>query len=201
MYSYIIGTIKEIGKSYAIIDNNGIGYFINASSYTLADLEVNEEYKIFTFFSASENGVNLYGFSEKSEHEMFELLTKVNSIGPKNALSILSTLSVNVIKYSILNNDINTLSKAPGVGKKTASKIIIELLDRIKKEDIDQNMGDLKAVGPKDYAKNENYDVALEALQNLGYTRHEVEKALTSMDLSEMSLQEIIKKALATFSI
>lgn len=201
MYSYIIGTIKEIGKSYAIIDNNGIGYFINASSYTLADLEVNEEYKIFTFFSASENGVNLYGFSEKSEHEMFELLTKVNSIGPKNALSILSTLPVNVIKYSILNNDIKTLSKAPGVGKKTASKIVIELLDRIKKEDIEQDIGDLKAIGNKKNEENENYDIALEALQNLGYTRHEVEKALASMDLSSMTLQEVIKKALATFSI
>lgn len=193
MISYIIGEIKYIGEDSFVIENNNIGYLINSSFNTIKTLEINNEFKIFTKMNVREDDISLFGFSSKDELEVFELLTSVSTIGPKNAIAILSTLNVDKIKLAIVNNDIETLTKAKGIGKKTASRIILELVDKVKKMAINEDLtiSDTKITGT-----NSEIDVAREALINLGYQRNSIDKVLSSLKDSDLSLEEIIKEAL-----
>ena len=195
MISYIIGEIKYIGEDNFVIENNNIGYFINSSFNTIKTLEINNEFKIFTKMNVREDDISLFGFSSKDELEVFELLTSVSTIGPKNAIAILSTLNVDKIKLAIVNNDIDTLTKAKGIGKKTASRIILELVDKVKKMAIND---DISISNPDidNITSNEEIDVAREALLNLGYQRNSVDKVLASLKDSDLSLEEIIKESL-----
>ena len=193
MISYIIGEIKYIGEDSFVIENNNIGYLINSSFNTIKTLEINNEFKIFTKMNVREDDISLFGFSSKDELEVFELLTSVSTIGPKNAIAVLSTLNVDKIKLAIVNNDIETLTKAKGIGKKTASRIILELVDKVKKMAINEDLtiSDTKITGT-----NSEIDVAREALINLGYQRNSIDKVLSTLKDSDLSLEEIIKEAL-----
>lgn len=195
MISYIIGEIKYIGEDNFVIENNNIGYFINSSFNTIKTLEINNEFKIFTKMNVREDDISLFGFSSKDELEVFELLTSVSTIGPKNAIAILSTLNVDKIKLAIVNNDIDTLTKAKGIGKKTASRIILELVDKVKKMAIND---DISISNPDidNISSNGEIEVAREALLNLGYQRNSIDKVLASLKDSDLSLEEIIKESL-----
>ncbi|MBS6920329.1 Holliday junction branch migration protein RuvA [Anaerococcus vaginalis] len=195
MISYIIGEIKHIGEDNFVIENNNIGYFINSSFNTIKTLEINNEFKIFTKMNVREDDISLFGFSSKDELEVFELLTSVSTIGPKNAIAILSTLNVDKIKLAIVNNDIDTLTKAKGIGKKTASRIILELVDKVKKMAINDDI----SISNPDFdniTSNGEIEVAREALLNLGYQRNSIDKVLSSLKDSNLSLEEIIKESL-----
>lgn len=195
MISYIIGEIKHIGEDNFVIENNNIGYFINSSFNTIKTLEINNEFKIFTKMNVREDDISLFGFSSKDELEVFELLTSVSTIGPKNAIAILSTLNVDKIKLAIVNNDIDTLTKAKGIGKKTASRIILELVDKVKKMAINDDI----SISNQDFdniTSNGEIEVAREALLNLGYQRNSIDKVLSSLKDSNLSLEEIIKESL-----
>lgn len=195
MISYIIGEIKYIGEDNFVIENNNIGYFINSSFNTIKTLEINNEFKIFTKMNVREDDISLFGFSSKDELEVFELLTSVSTIGPKNAIAILSTLNVDKIKFAIVNNDIDTLTKAKGIGKKTASRIILELVDKVKKMAINDDI----SISNQDFdniTSNGEIEVAREALLNLGYQRNSIDKVLSSLKDSDLSLEEIIKESL-----
>ena len=195
MISYIIGEIKYIGEDNFVIENNNIGYFINSSFNTIKTLEINNEFKIFTKMNVREDDISLFGFSSKDELEVFELLTSVSTIGPKNAIAILSTLNVDKIKLAIVNNDIDTLTKAKGIGKKTASRIILELVDKVKKMAINDDI----SIPNQDFdniTSNGEIEVAREALLNLGYQRNSIDKVLASLKDSDLSLEEIIKESL-----
>lgn len=195
MISYIIGEIKYIGEDNFVIENNNIGYFINSSFNTIKTLEINNEFKIFTKMNVREDDISLFGFSSKDELEVFELLTSVSTIGPKNAIAILSTLNVDKIKLAIVNNDIETLTKAKGIGKKTASRIILELVDKVKKMAINDDI----SISNQDFeniSSNGEIEVAREALLNLGYQRNSIDKVLSSLKDSDLSLEEIIKESL-----
>ena len=142
-----------------------------------------------------EDDISLFGFSSKDELEVFELLTSVSTIGPKNAIAILSTLNVDKIKLAIVNNDIDTLTKAKGIGKKTASRIILELVDKVKKIAINDDI----SISNQDFdniSSNGEIEVAREALLNLGYQRNSIDKVLASLKDSDLSLEEIIKESL-----
>ena len=195
MISYIIGEIKYIGEDNFVIENNNIGYFINSSFNTIKTLEINNEFKIFTKMNVREDDISLFGFSSKDELEVFELLTSVSTIGPKNAIAILSTLNVDKIKLAIVNNDIDSLTKAKGIGKKTASRIILELVDKVKKMAINDDI----SISNQDFdniSSNGEIEVAREALLNLGYQRNSIDKVLASLKDSDLSLEEIIKESL-----
>ncbi|MDU1763372.1 MULTISPECIES: Holliday junction branch migration protein RuvA [Anaerococcus] len=195
MISYIIGEIKYIGEDNFVIENNNIGYSINSSFNTIKTLEINNEFKIFTKMNVREDDISLFGFSSKDELEVFELLTSVSTIGPKNAIAILSTLNVDKIKLAIVNNDIDTLTKAKGIGKKTASRIILELVDKVKKMAINDDI----SISNQDFdniSSNGEIEVAREALLNLGYQRNSIDKVLASLKDSDLSLEEIIKESL-----
>ncbi|WP_276876951.1 Holliday junction branch migration protein RuvA [Anaerococcus hydrogenalis] len=193
MISYIIGEIKYIGEENFIIENNNMGYLINSSFNTIKTLEINNEFKIFTKMNVREDDISLFGFSSKDELEVFELLTSVSTIGPKNAIAVLSTLNVDKIKLAIVNNDIDTLTKAKGIGKKTASRIILELVDKVKNMAIND---DISISEDSFTTSNKEIDVAREALINLGYQRNSIDKVLTTLKDSDLSLEEIIKEAL-----
>ena len=193
MISYIIGEIKYIGEENFVIENNNIGYLINSSFNTIKTLEINNEFKIFTKMNVREDDISLFGFSSKDELEVFELLTSVSTIGPKNAIAVLSTLNVDKIRLAIVNNDIDTLTKAKGIGKKTASRIILELVDKVKKMAIND---DISILEESSKSSNSEIDVAREALINLGYQRNSIDNVLTTLKDSDLSLEEIIKEAL-----
>lgn len=191
MISYIIGDVRAINEEDFIIENNNMGYQIKTSLSTLALIELNNEYKIYTSLQVREDDMSLYGFYSKEELEMFLLLTSVSSIGPKNGITILSSLGVEEIKLAIVNNDIDALTKAKGVGKKTASRIILELMDKVKL----MPMAD-KVSTSAPISKNENIDVAKEALLNLGYAQNDIAKVLAELKDTNLSLEELIKESL-----
>ena len=170
-----------------------MGYLINSSFNTIKTLEINNEFKIFTKMNVREDDISLFGFSSKDELEVFELLTSVSTIGPKNAIAVLSTLNVDKIKLAIVNNDIDTLTKAKGIGKKTASRIILELVDKVKKMAIND---DISISEDSFTTSNKEIDVAREALINLGYQRNSIDKVLTTLKDTDLSLEQIIKEAL-----
>ncbi|MDU5149375.1 Holliday junction branch migration protein RuvA [uncultured Anaerococcus sp.] len=191
MISYIIGQIRAINEDNFVIENNSMGYIIYSSLTTLANIEINNEYKIYTSMQVREDDISLFGFISKDELEMFLHLTSVSTIGPKTALGILSSLSVNEIKNAILNNDINKLTVAKGIGKKSASRIILELVDKVKKMNFVpiEKTEDVSVV-------NEDFDVAKEALLNLGYQKNDIDRVLLELKDNELSLEELVKESL-----
>ncbi|WP_262122233.1 MULTISPECIES: Holliday junction branch migration protein RuvA [unclassified Anaerococcus] len=191
MISYIIGDVRTINEEDFIIENNNMGYQIKTSLSTLALIELNNEYKIYTSLQVREDDMSLYGFYSKEELEMFLLLTSVSSIGPKNAITILSSLGVEDIKLAIANNDIDALTRAKGVGKKTASRIILELMDKVKLMPLAK-----KSDKSVNLPANEDLDVAKEALINLGYAQNDISNVLLELKDMDLSLEELIKESL-----
>lgn len=192
MIAYIIGDVRSISEEEFIIENNQMGYLIKSSLSTLSLLELNNEYKIYTSLQVREDDMSLYGFYSKEELEMFLLLTSVSSIGPKNAIGVLSSLSVNDIKIAIVNSDIDKLTVAKGIGKKTASRIILELMDKVKKMPIDQS----EQIDNVSIPANEDFDVAKEALLNLGYAQNDINNVLMELNDMNLSLEELVKESL-----
>ncbi len=191
MISYIIGDVRSISESEFVIENNNVGYLIKSSLSTLSLIELNNEYKIYTSLQVREDDMSLYGFYSKDELEMFLLLTSVSSIGPKNAIGILSSLEVDDIKLAIIESDIDKLTKAKGIGKKTASRIILELIDKIKQ------MPNIKTDSKKTLTNvNEDIDVAREALLNLGYAQNDINHVLNELKTSDLTLEELVKESL-----
>lgn len=193
MISYIKGTLAHRGESYIILENGGIGYQIFVSAGFLSRMpDAGKEIKIFTYMSVKEDGISLFGFTSKEEQEMFLKLLTVGGVGPKGALGFLSQLTPQEIVMAILSADAKTLSKAPGVGKKTAQRVILELKDKCTTEDalaVPMEMVDGDAVGG---AKFE----AIEALTALGYSRSEAAKAVGMVAAEGMTTEDILKAAL-----
>ncbi len=191
MISYIIGDVRQINEDSFVIENNNMGYFIKSSLSTLTLIELNNEYKIYTSLQVREDDMSLFGFYSKEELDMFLLLTSVSSIGPKNAIGILSTLVVDDIRLAIVNNDIDALTKAKGVGKKTASRIILELMDKVKDMPAMENVSNSISLGT-----NEDIDVAKEALENLGYAQNDINNVLIELKDMDLSLEDLVKESL-----
>lgn len=195
LFEFIIGDIVNIKEDYVVLQNNGIGYKIFTSMNSMVKLEIGmKNAMIYTYFNVREDGVYLYGFTSEEEIDMFLLLLKVSKIGPKIALGILSTLTPNHIKMAILGRDLDVLCKAPGIGKKTAERMVLELKDRIDKDDI------ILMDNDTDLDISNNYHEAINGLMSLGYTRMEVEKVLRDMDISKISVENIIRGALKKLS-
>lgn len=192
MISYIKGDVKAINEEGFIIETNNIGYYINSTLTSLSNIQINNEYKIYTSMQVREDDISLYGFYSKDELEMFLLLISVSSIGPKIAIGMLSSISADEIKLAIVNNDIDKLTDAKGIGKKTASRIILELVDKVKKMAIP----DLDKVEKLNPVKNNDIEVAREALKNLGYMENDVARVLNELKDTDLSLEGLIKESL-----
>lgn len=196
MYEYIIGKYKGINRDYIIIENNGIGYKIFTSGATMSSMpKIDEEVKLYLEQIVREDFLGLYGFDSREELEMFKLLLSINGVGAKAALSLLSISRINNLRYAIMMGDEKHLCKAPGIGKKTAGRIILELKDKIKKEDISEvieDSGEFEDLMPNNAS---NIAEALGALLALGYSEKEAEVALKKVDKTE-TLENIIKNCL-----
>lgn len=192
LYEYIMGKVVDIKEEYIVLENNGIGYRIFTSKNSISKLSLNQDIRIYTYFNLREDGISLYGFTTKEELNMFNKLLLVSKIGPKVGLNVLSTLTPSQIKLAIINNDTNLLSTAPGVGEKTAGRIILELKDRV--DDID-TVDDIEIIN-----NNRDIDIAVNGLMSLGYTRNEIEWVLNKMDISNMDTEDIIREVLRKLS-
>lgn len=192
MISYIKGDVKAISEEGFVIENNNIGYFINSTLTSLSNIQINNEYKIYTSMQVREDDISIYGFYSKEELEMFLLLISVSSIGPKIALGMLSSISSDEIKLAIVNNDIDKLTKAKGIGKKTASRIILELVDKVKK----MALPDASKIEQVSQVENDNLGVARDALKNLGYMENDIARVLNELRDADLSLEALIKESL-----
>ncbi|WP_333859770.1 Holliday junction branch migration protein RuvA [Clostridium sp.] len=191
MYEYIKGIYKGVSKDYIVVENNGIGYKINTSGSTIAKTpKIDENITLYLQQIVREDFIGLYGFLTKEEINMFNLLLAINGIGAKAALSLLSISSVNNLKYAIISGDEKILSRAPGIGKKTAQRIILELKDKMKPEEIIDNEKNHGQISEKE----ETAEV-LEALMALGYSEKEAGRAVAFIDNND-SIESMIKNAL-----
>ena len=191
MYSYIKGIVEEIYLDRIILENNGIGYEINVSSFTAQSVQKGKSAKIITKLIVREDDMSLCGFSTQMELEMFKLLTSVSKIGPKVGLGILSCATPPQLSAYILSEDIAKLSKCPGVGKKTAERIILELKDKV-----DKDMAEFEATLFNQAPTGLELDEALEALLALGYSSTEAKEAVQKFKKDGLKTEDLIKKSL-----
>ncbi|MDF2949668.1 MAG: Holliday junction ATP-dependent helicase ruvA [Sedimentibacter sp.] len=192
MISFIRGEIIKKGLDYIILDNNDIGYYINTSFSTLNKVREGERVLLQTYMHIREDIIALYGFLTTDEIELFRKLISVNGVGPKAGLSVLSTYEHNTIREIILKNDAERMSKAPGIGKKTASKIILELKDKVGSLD---SLGTSAEEMSSLIIDSESSDL-LNALTALGFNSYEAKKTLDKIDFNGKTENEIIKEAL-----
>lgn len=196
MYEYIKGKYIGINKDYVIIENNGIGYKIFTSGATMAEMpKIAEEVQLYLEQIVREDFIGLYGFKDREELEMFKLLISISGVGAKAALSLLSISRINNLKYAIIMEDDKHLCRAPGIGKKTAGRIILELKDKIKTDEVSEGV-DIQQ-GFEDIAPSNSNAIgeALGALLALGYSEKEAENALKKVNRQE-SVENIIKECL-----
>ena len=186
MISYIKGTIEAKSSNYVVIENQSIGYKIYMTDTALQSLEEGKQAKIHTYMKVSEDDISLYGFLTSEEKAMFELLISVGGIGAKSAIKILSSIEPSCFALAVITDDLATLKKLPGVGIKSAQRIILELKDKIKTE----NTVDNKVVETR-IKNNENLQDAIDALQVLGYNKKSIEIAFEKEKVDSLSIKNL----------
>lgn len=197
MISYVKGILGEILEQEIVVEAGGIGYGIQVPVTVLDRLPgLGKEVKIYTYMQVREDGLSLFGFLNRQDLLMFRQLIGVSGIGPKGALGVLSALSPDTLRMAVLSGDAKTISKAPGVGNKTAQRIILDLKDKVKAEDIlsgfdkeeDSSYSDMTAQSGKE---------AVEALVALGYSGTEAAKAVRRVEISEgMTAEDVLRQSL-----
>ena len=202
MISFIHGTLSEMGESHIVVEAGGVGYGISVPATVLPQLPtVGEEVKIYTHFSVREDGQSLYGFLYKEDREMFRQLLSVNGVGPKGALGILSVLGPDDLRMAIITGDAKAISRASGIGPKTAQRVILDLKDKVDAGQVLSHMGD---VGAEDLQSGMGaaggsgpLAEAIDALAALGYSRIEAGRAVRKLAITEdMTTEDILKLAL-----
>ncbi len=193
MFYHIEGTLAEIGQNLAVIDCGGVGYALNVTLNTLSYLKSGEKTKLYVSEIIKEDAFDLYGFYTKSEKRCFEMLVSVSGIGPKAALSILSANTPEGLALAIMNNNEKALTVAPGIGKKIAQRVILELKDKISKDTGSAEMQIPVVTTP---AESSAVNDAVTALTVLGYSSSEIAPALKRIDVTGLSTEQIIKAVL-----
>jgi len=198
MIAYIKGPLAYISDQTAVVDAHGVGYQIHISPSTLSRLpSKGSEVQLFTYMQVSESGQSLHGFLTQEELRLFTLLISVSGIGPKVASGILSTLSPSQVIIAIVADDAAALSKAPGVGKKTAQRVLLELRDKIKSADPwDSNSGEEQAASFKSSGPRSEKQDAMDALLALGYGRAEAMQVVLEVAEESMTADQIIRQSL-----
>lgn len=191
MIGFIKGTIEDIEEDRAVVDCNGIGYNIFMPSSVLSNISIGATVKIYTYLAVREDAMNLFGFLGKQDLDIFKKLITVSGIGPKGGLSIMSVMTADEVRMAIITGDHKAISKAPGVGVKTAMKVIVELKDKVNLEDVSFVSG---AAAP---VESNLQKEAVMALVALGYSEHESALAVKKVDgaLYE-DVETLIKEAL-----
>ena len=195
MFYYLSGVVAEMEANLAVIDCGGVGYACATTNYTLSQLKKGEKAKLYTYMNVREDAVDLFGFSSQSELHSFKLLLGVSGVGPKAALSILSANTPANLAMAVVMGDEKALTAAPGIGKKIAQRIILELKDKLAKEQSSFSP-DTGGSVPVMVLPNDKAKEAGAALAVLGYNGSEVAAALKGIDMDALPLEEIIRQAL-----
>lgn len=201
MISFIKGKLVHIYENVIIVENNGIGYEIFVSVSVIGNMPlVGSEVMIYTYMHVREDALQLFGFLDRDTLEIFKLLITVSGIGPKGAIGVLGTLSADDIRYAVMAEDAKTIAKAPGIGAKTASKVVIELKDKLKMRDVAENISseiDGQQSIFDDGGSKQAVSDAIEALVSLGYSATEATKAVRKADAGDdVTVEELLKLSL-----
>ena len=196
MFYYINGIAAELMPGMAVIDCGGVGFQINTSSYTLSQLKVGEKAKLYVSEAIGESNYDLYGFFDKNERRCFEMLISVSGIGPKAAMSILSHNTPEGLALAILSGDEKALTVAPGIGRKIAQRVILELKDKVSKEMNGAQISIPTAMPTAAAGNSSAVNDALAGLSVLGYGSAEIAPVLKQLDTASMSAEQIIKAVL-----
>ncbi len=195
MFYYLNGTVTRVEPYLAVIDCGGVGYACRTTNYTVSKLSVGKAAKLYTHLYVREEIFELYGFSSESELGCFRMLIGVSGVGPKAALAILSSNSPEGLAMAIVSDNEKALTSAPGIGKKIAQRIILELKDKLAKGQLTMGGGETFAGGVTIIPENKASEASA-ALAVLGYSQSEIAVALKGIDLDGMSLESVIKQAL-----
>ena len=206
MLAYVKGELVQKQIGYVVIDVGGLGYKVFMSEPSIEEIgSIGDEVKVHTYYRVSEDDISLFGFNTQEELRMFELLISVSGIGAKTAIAMLACIEPSQFAIAVISDDIDTLKKIPGVGPKSAQRIVLELKDKMKKE---QQIAELtnatleqKSKIKKVIVADSKTQEAIDALQVLGYTKKDVEKALEQIDTTELKVEDIIKQALRELSM
>ena len=202
MLAYIKGILEMKMTGYIVIDVGGLGYKVFMSDTGIEKVgNIGDTVKVHTYYKVREDDISIFGFNTLEELKMFELLISVSGVGAKTAIAMLSTCEPTDFAIAIISEDVKFLTQMPGIGAKSAQRIILELKDKIKKEQQIQELT-RAANGTKTKVEiaienNEKIDEAIAALQVLGYNKKEIEKAFNNLDKGELSTEELIRKGLA----
>ncbi len=200
MLAYIKGELAAKARGYIVIDVGGLGYKVFMSDLAMQNIgKIGETVKVHTYYRVMEDDISIFGFNTQEELRLFELLISVSGVGAKTAITMLGTIEPSDFAIAIISNDIKTLKKLPGIGAKTAQRIVLELKDKLKKEQqieelsiATDNMLNMRNAIKQDSKEEE----AFTALQVLGYNSKEIEKAMEKINTEELSLEELIKAGL-----
>ena len=202
MIAFVRGTAVDMTENSVIVEAGGIGYEIYMTGTDLSQIHMGEEVKIHTYFNVREDAMQLYGFRSKDDLQMFKLLLGVNGVGPKAAVGVLAGITADELRFAILSDDVKTLSKAPGIGKKTAQKLILELKDKMKLEDAFE----IKLAHEQEKASaglgevSDGRQEAVEALVALGYSSTDALRAVRKVtDVAPDDVEGLLKAALKNF--
>ena len=196
MFYYLNGVVAHTGPYMAVIDCGGVGYACKTTNYTLAALKRGEKAKLFTYLHVREEIFELYGFASENELNCFQMLIGVSGVGPKAALAILSSVTPERLATAIITGDEKALTGAPGVGKKIAQRVILELKDKLAKGQINVSAGESYSGTGITVIPEDKISEASAALAVLGYSPLEINEALKGIPVDELTLEAVIKHAL-----
>lgn len=195
MFYYVSGKVAHVDLKMAVIDCGGVGYAVNTSNYTLSALTKGQQATLYTHLSVKEDDMTLYGFASREELNLFRQLISVSGVGPKAALSILSATTPSNLALAIITGDTKPLVAAPGVGKKIAQRVVLELKDKLAKEQGNVMEHYTPPKGGLE-VREDKLGEAGAALAVLGYSQNEINLALKGLDLEQLTLEQVIKEAL-----
>ncbi len=198
MFAYIKGSLEMKSSGYIVIDINGLGYKVFMSQNNIDTIgELHNIIKVFTYVKVREDDISIFGFKTQEELKMFELLISVSGVGAKSALVMLSCIEPSDFAIAVISNDVKVLTKVPGIGNKSAQRIILELKDKLKEEQLEEK---LKDSSKKLKDNSENINEAISGLMVLGYSKKDIEKAFEHLDIDNLSIEDLIKKGLILLS-
>lgn len=202
MLAYIKGILEIKTNGYIVVETAGIGYKVFMPQSTISKLgNIGDKIQVYTYMRVREDDISLYGFLNNEELRMFELLLGVSGIGAKGALNILSNITPSQFALAVISNDVAILKKVPGIGPKTAQRAILELKDKLKKEqEITALEGEETSTIQEVIKEDEKVSEAISALQVLGYTKREILESLQKVDLTSLTVEDIIRKGLANLA-
>lgn len=197
MFYHLEGVVSDIEQNLIVLDCAGIGFAVNASMNTIASVQSGEIAKLYISESIREDAYDLFGFASKEEKRCFEMLIGISGVGPKAAISILSSNTPGTLALAVLNGDVKALTAAPGIGKKIAQRIVLELKDKISKESAAGGFeSTLPAAAPAQTAENTAQADAIAALLVLGYSMPEINGALQKINAEGMDAEQLVKAVL-----